>query len=600
MAVLSYSNEHEAGAAIVENGEIITAINEERLSRVKNQDGFPQRSIDYVLKNSGKYYNDIDHVIIPEISKFRDLFTNVIAKYPFTLFAKPKGVKAGFLDYVRQFLYAGYILVNAYQRTLREHSNDEARLKKMFPNAKFHRIGHHEAHAASAFYTSGFGKAIIVTADYWGDFITSMISVGNGKELTPLFKTYYPHSLGHFYASLTKWLGFRANRHEGKILGLAAFGNPNSPIYDEIKDLLVVDGMSIKAPLMIGKMWHPKFNFMKNCLMRRLLENHSREDIAAVFQRRFEEVFVELIEKAVAKLGINKVVLAGGAFANVKLNQRIYEVDGVDTVYIFPNMSDGGISQGAALYYDIFQNGSHGSKLPNAYYGPEYNDDEIEAALKKHDIVYKKHDYVEAEIAKVIADNKVVARFNGKMELGPRALGNRSILYQTVDPAVNDWLNKRLKRTEFMPFAPVTLEEFAEKCYLNFENASFAAKFMTITFDCTDYMKENSPATVHIDGTARPQVINETDNPSYYKILKEYHKITGIPSLVNTSFNMHEEPIVCTPDDAIRSFLSGNLDYLAIGSFMVKWDEQNDENKKFAEAYKIDEGVEKNKELLRA
>jgi carbamoyltransferase len=173
-------------------------------------------------------------------------------------------------------------------------------------------------------------------------------------------------------------------------------------------------------------------------------------------------------------------------------------------------------------------------------------------------------------VARLIAEGNVVARFNGAMELGPRALGNRSILYQATDPKVNKWLNDRLKRTEFMPFAPVTLEEHAEKCYKNFKGAAYAAKFMVITFDCTDFMKEKSPATVHIDGTARPQVINEKDNPSYYKILKEYHKLTGIPTLVNTSFNMHEEPIVCSPQDAVRSFLQGHLDYLAIGKYLVK------------------------------
>jgi carbamoyltransferase len=159
------------------------------------------------------------------------------------------------------------------------------------------------------------------------------------------------------------------------------------------------------------------------------------------------------------------------------------------------------------------------------------------------------------------------------MEYGPRALGNRSILYSATDRSVNDWLNKRLQRTEFMPFAPVTLAEYAEKCYKNLKGAEYPAKFMTITFDCTEYMNEVSPATVHVDGTARPQIIDEKSNPSYYKILKEYHKITGIPTLVNTSFNMHEEPIVCTPGDAIRSFQCGHLEYLAIGNFLAINDE---------------------------
>jgi carbamoyltransferase len=279
---------------------------------------------------------------------------------------------------------------------------------------------------------------------------------------------------------------------------------------------------------------------------------------------------IELVSNAVQQFKIDKVVLAGGSFANVKLNQRILEARGVAGVFVYPNMSDGGLSQGAALHFDIGRNGSVAHTLPNAYYGPSFTNEEIEAALRAEHLEYTSHPEIEKEIAKLIAAGNVIARFNGAMELGPRALGNRSILYPATDPAVNKWLNQRLKRTEFMPFAPVTLEEYAEKCYKKFKGAAYAAKFMVITFDCTDYMKEKSPATVHVDGTARPQVINERDNPSYYKILKEYCKLTGIPTLVNTSFNMHEEPIVCTPQDAVRSFLQGHLDYLAIGPFLVK------------------------------
>jgi len=585
MAVLSFSNEHEAGAAIIKNGKIVSAINEERLSRVKNQDGFPQRAIEAVMKAANVKPEEVEHVIIPEISKIKDLFTNVIWKYPANVFSRPKGTNVTFLDYIRQLSLSGLILLKTYWRVLREHPRDERTLRQMFPNAKFHRVEHHVAHAASGYFTSGFEKALIITADYWGDYTSTMLSIGEGKNITPVARSYYPHSLGHYYANLTTWLGFRANRHEGKILGLAAFGNPNSPIYDMMKDMLVTEGLTIKAPFMIGKMWHKKIPFLKNCLMRKIVENYPREDVAACFQRRFEEVFVQLVQNAVAEYGIDKVVLAGGAFANVKLNQRIFEVDGVNGVFVYPNMSDGGLSQGAALYYDIQRNGSVASTLPNVYLGPSFSDDEIERVLKAHNLDYKKHDNVEKEIAKLIAEGKVIARFNGGMELGPRALGNRSILYHTTDPEVNKWLNERLQRTEFMPFAPVTLEEEAEKCYKNFKGADYAAKFMVITFDCTDFMKEKSPATVHVDGTARPQVINEKSNPSYYKILKEYHKLTGIPSLVNTSFNMHEEPIVCTPEDAVRSFLQGHLDYLAIGSFIVK-DQQGDTSEYDSEQFK--------------
>ncbi len=177
---------------------------------------------------------------------------------------------------------------------------------------------------------------------------------------------------------------------------------------------------------------------------------------------------------------------------------------------------------------------------------------------------------MEKEIAKLLADNKVVGRFNGRMEYGPRALGNRSILYPATDPAVNDWLNKNLNRSEFMPFAPATLDENREECYRHIRGAEKTAQFMVITFDCTPWMREHSGAAVHVDGTARPQLVTSTSNPSFYKMLTEYRQITGLPTVINTSFNMHEAPIICTPEDAVVTFLQGHLDILAIGSFIVQ------------------------------
>ncbi len=203
------------------------------------------------------------------------------------------------------------------------------------------------------------------------------------------------------------------------------------------------------------------------------------------------------------------------------------------------------------------------------FLGPGFSEDEIVAALKRAQLPFTHYSVIEPKLAMLLAAGKVVARFDGRMEYGPRALGNRSILYHAKEPAVNQWLNQRLGRTEFMPFAPATLAEKRADCYLNTCGGEYAAEFMTLTFDCTDEMKRDSPAAVHVDGTARPQLVTPQSNPGFHRILNEYYKLTGIPTLINTSFNMHEEPIVCSPDDAIRAFLQGNLDYLAIGSFLV-------------------------------
>jgi len=246
----------------------------------------------------------------------------------------------------------------------------------------------------------------------------------------------------------------------------------------------------------------------------------------------------------------------------------------VESVYVFPAMSDEGLSAGAALLLTAEKRPDirmHGEKcFEHVYLGQDFGKREMADALSAAGV---EHDHLadpEAEIARLISNGYVVARFNGRMEYGPRALGNRSILYRPDDRSANDWLNQSLKRTEFMPFAPVTLAEDAQRFYHGLKGAEETARFMTITFDCTEEMRKNYTGVVHIDGTARPQLVSESDNPSYYRIVSEFKRLTGLSSIVNTSFNIHEEPIVCTPQDAIRAFQTGHLDVLAIGPFVAK------------------------------
>jgi len=233
-------------------------------------------------------------------------------------------------------------------------------------------------------------------------------------------------------------------------------------------------------------------------------------------------------------------------------------------------MGDVGVGVGAAFQLGFEKENIKQYKLSDVYLGPSYTNDEIELVLNYHNLNYKHYSDIEKKVAKLLSEGSIVARFDGRMEYGPRALGTRSILVQATDASINDSLNKKLHRTEFMPFAPAVLTEDADRCFVGMEKAAHAAEFMTITFDCTDFMKRTMPAGVHVDGTARPQIVREVVNKSYYKIINEYKKITGIPGIINTSFNMHEEPIVCSPEDAVRGFLDGALDYLAIGNLLVK------------------------------
>jgi len=291
-------------------------------------------------------------------------------------------------------------------------------------------------------------------------------------------------------------------------------------------------------------------------------------DVAAAYQHVLEHVATGYVAHYLKETGIRNIALSGGVVANVKLNQRLRELPGVDRLFVHPNMGDGGCGTGAALL-EFADTCDLSEPLSDVFLGPSYTHDQIAQALKTAQLPFTHQTPIEPTIAALIADGKVVARFNGRMEYGPRALGNRSILYHAREPEVNQWLNQRLGRTEFMPFAPATLEEKRSEYYKDVDGAEYAAQFMTVTFDCTDKMKAEAPAAVHVDGTARPQLVTPTSNPSFYRIISEYSRLTGLSSVINTSFNMHEEPIVCSPEDALRAFLDAKLEVLLLESRFV-------------------------------
>lgn len=425
-------------------------------------------------------------------------------------------------------------------------------------------VDHHLAHASSAYFTSGREKVLCVTADGYGDGVSLTVNVCENSNIKRVYEMSAWDSFGLFYGLITLMLGFKSHRHEGKVTGLAAYGSKDKV---DLEFPFISNGESI--------FYKGKWGFKGINIIAEKISEHSREDIAAWLQYNLENQVCRIVKKWVTKTHIRDVVLAGGVFANVKLNQRICELPEVKSVYVFPDMGDGGLSVGAALYAWSNMSRTQGSKfrprnIDHVYLGWEYSNKEIEVELKKYGLNYKFKKEIEPEIAKLLSEGKTVARFTGRMEYGPRALGNRSILYQATDPSVNNWLNKKLGRTEFMPFAPSTLLEYAGLCYKNYKKALHAARFMTITFQCTDWMKEKCPGAVHVDGTARPQLVDKKYNPSFYRIIDEYRKLTGIPAVINTSFNMHEEPIVENPSDAVRVFLSAGLDYMAIGNYLVE------------------------------
>jgi len=602
MKVLGISPlDKDSTVAIVEDGEILFAAGEERFSRTKQQAGFPQLALEAALDYTGLQMQDFDLVCYPFLTweneqklfhkNLEDEKTFIKGFQPADLSRQVKealekvpdrnqpihGLEHPNAIMEKSFLHSSFYSMAGAQKLASNNAAFKAsrqwgeaatesfkRWEQDLNNGlaengwtkPVKRMDHHLSHAANSFLCSGFDRALCVTLDGYGSGLAGSVSEASNGKIKRLHGLPFPNSLGTLYEHVTSSLGFKPSRHEGKIVGLASYGDP-----------------SILGDILLGRIEQTPGDFRiyeaNNVYFSRYLASRfPKIDVAAAYQYVLEQVACNYVRHWVQKTGIDTLVLSGGVTANVKLNQRLFEIEGVNHIFVYPNMGDGGCGTGAALYHSW--PGGIKPSISSAYFGPDFPEAQLEKALQAEGLSFSRPEHLAAEVAALIHSGQVVARFDGRMEYGPRALGNRSIMYHAREPEVNQWLNKRLGRTEFMPFAPVTLYEARERCYHNIKGAEHAAEFMTITFDCTEFMRENCPAAVHVDGTARPQLIRREVNPGYYDILKEYEKLSGIPSLINTSFNMHEEPIVSSPEDAVRAFLQGALDYLVMGPYLVK------------------------------
>ena len=582
MRILGISDHFISGAAVIIDGRVVAAVNEERLARMKMVMGFPRQSIATVLQLAGLRPDEIDGVAIASNwGHFLDEYVG----FENGVFGVDEGVVRGLffsmgshLSWLRNKLPIAERLYYDLRRPAfaRRRTRIREVLRGEFGiTAPVDFVSHHLCHAAGAYGASGFEDALVVTLDGAGDGHSSHVYEVRGGRWNLLHTVPSFDSLGDWYGYVTQISGFKAGKHEGKITGLAAFGKPS---YREQLDRFIQyrDGTMVN----VGNTFrHAALKKLRGALP----PDYLREDLAATIQQVAEDITTRYIGYWLQRTGLTNVALAGGVFANVKINQRVHEIPGVESVFVYPAMSDEGIAAGAALVRWAEKTGTtvSGTKcFDHAYLGPEYSEREIAAALDARGVSYVRSSTPESDVARLVADGNVVARVAGRMEYGPRALGNRTILYRPDEPEVNDWLNKRLRRTEFMPFAPSMLAEDADLYLHHLDGARDTARFMTITFDCTELMKRTCPAVVHIDGTARPQLVSPQDNPSYYRILTEFKRLTGLSCFVNTSFNIHEEPIVCTPSDAIRAFTTGHLDALAIGPFIAENPERENRERK--------------------
>ncbi len=571
MKILSISTEQDAGAAINIDGKIIAAANEERFNRKKLFIGFPELSIKEVCKIASLDINDFDYIAISTLNHIPSLdyknlaFHQSIGEKLSTVNPIQKALKTiGFTEFVKN---SYGVVQGIYRNKLIK------KLRELGFKQKISFIDHHTCHGYGAYSTSGFNDCLVITLDGAGDGYCSKVFTPENYKLNTVHKIPFYGSPGYYYSYATNICGFKYGR-EGKLTGLAAFGNPEktkkifaSRVNYDPKKMIFVN---------YGHYYNPEIEYLKKAL-----SGISKEDIAAGIQIHTEEIVVSYIKDLVNKFNKSKIALCGGVFANVKLNQKISEIEGVEELYVHPHMGDGGLAVGAS--FAVLADLNKPVKpyfLENAYLGPNYSNEEILKDLEDSNCKFIKSDNVSLIMAKAISEGKVVAYFNGAMEYGPRALGNRSLFVSAKDPHINQSLNDRLERSEFMPFAPIIMKEREDLYFKNLENKHKCTNFMTITTNVKDKAISDIPAAVHIDKTARFQSITHSQNPTVHKMLSYHEEITGVPIVINTSFNMHEEPIVENPKQAIDCFQRGHLDMLVLGNYVIENTELIQEEKK--------------------
>lgn len=566
---------HESSAVLFEDDRLAAAVSDERLSRIKNDGGrLMDLAIDEVLRIAGHRRSDIDRLALlytffPEEyvlreSWLKELERRWVRRRRRLAVERPQLSLDNFVE-----------RLEARGKSFERHFLSQRFLEREgFIKAKLAFYEHHRAHAMAAACYSGFERCAVITMDGSGDRNISHTSgVWRDGEYKRLYVTdRLGASPGLFYSHITQLLGFRPLRHEGKVVGLAALGDPGRLYGAFHKALrLSADGHTFSSQFCGG----PDAEGTRFRHLQSVIEGYSREDVSAAAQKLTEDMATELVRRFVVETGERCVALNGGVFANVKLNQRIAELPEVERVFVFPAMSDTGNSVGAVLLDLAARDPAKPKRwqpLESVYLGPSYADADIETALSGSGLQSTAMEQagLVQRAATAIHEGRVLGWFQGRMEFGPRALGSRSMIARPTEGRINDWLNQRLDRSEFMPFAPSVLAERADDVFLNVDKSRHTAEFMTITYDVHPAWRERIPAVVHVDGTARPQLVRESINPLYHGLISAYERLSGIPLVLNTSFNVHEEPIVCAPPEAVRALAEGRIDCLAIGRYWVE------------------------------
>lgn len=552
---------HDSSASLVSDGMVIAAAEEERFNRLKHANGFPVQAIKYCLKEGGVTIDDIDHVafFMKPSSKIWHLGIKNYLKHP---------IKA--LPSLR-----GEIYNSARMLSLKIYMNDflnfNVKRKKKF----ILHIDHHLAHIASAFLTSGYDESAVLSIDGCGENSTCVMAYATKDNIKVIKRISFPHSLGLVYASLTAFLGFAPLSDEYKVMGLASYGKPE--FYNLIKGMIrsyEKGGFKIDTSYFgyqyefggnwVSKKFHKVFGRPRKDTDA-IEDKH--KDIAASLQIVVEELGISLATFLFSKTKSKNLCIAGGVGLNCVMNGAILRKGLYKNLFVQPAAHDSGTSLGSALYahHYLFRQPAD-FKMKNSFLGPGYSNEEIKKMLLDNKISYGYHDEIEKITAKYLADGKIIGWFQGRMEFGPRALGSRSILADPRNSGMKDIVNERIKHREpFRPFAPSIMEEYASDYFIGCKKSPF----MTFVFPVNKNKIDLIPAVTHIDGTARVQTVDKENNLKFWKLINEFLGITGVPVLLNTSFNVKGEPIVCSPEDAIRCFYTTGLDFLVLGNYLI-------------------------------
>lgn len=561
MNVLGVHLGHDSSAALIVDGRIVADVAEERFTRTKHYAGLPLHAIDYCLKSQRLTMADLDAVAVPAECSVPEL--NFLFDLQGDRREQPPLRKRAF-EFIREVTKRPGMKPPSYVKRFPLHAK-----------TRIVHVHHHLAHAASAYYTNPLReKQLIVTMDGAGDGYSAALWRGEGGRITLLKSFPLNASLGWFYSNVTEALGWWHGDGEGKTMGLAPYGDFTKAkgvldkYYPKFSGGELVESHDFGRWFYWNETGAIQWHFDEADTIRGLVERHGREHIAAEAQRILEEQAKAMIFPWLEKEQTRNLSCSGGVFLNVKLNQRIWESDRVTCQHIYPNAGDSGLAVGAALfaYYDANPTAPVHA-IEDLYWGPEYSEAEIEAALKLRHLVYRREEDIEAFTAKQLAADKIVAWFQGRMESGPRALGNRSILMSANRAENKDIINARVKfREAFRPFCPSLLWERRAQ-YLEKARDEF---FMITSFTCPEAKRAKVPAVVHADATLRPQTVKRQFNARFWQLLTEFEKLTGESLLLNTSFNLMGEPIVNHPRDAIRCFHDNGLDVLVLGNFVLE------------------------------